>query len=99
MQLLPSKIVHYDKNISENRLMVADQTDKGITFFTSPSLKYKRERTNTDSPGILRLHNSLITDYILYFDPFEIEESQYNQLSDPPSYHCDRKYQRVFYAF
>ena len=99
MQLLPSKIVHYDKNISENRLMADSQTDQGTTSFTSPSLKYKRERTNTDSPGILTLHNSPTIDCILRFDPFEIEGSQYNQLSDPPSYHCDRKYQRGFYGF
>ena len=79
--------------------IAADQTDEGTTSFTSPSLKYKRERTNTDSPGILKLRNSPAIDCILRFDPFEIEESQYNQLSDPPSYHCDRKYQRVFYGF
>ena len=78
--------------------IAADQTDEGTTSFTSSSLKYKRERTNTDSPGILKLRNSLIIDCILRFDPFEIKESQYNQLSDPPSYHCDRKYQRVFYV-
>ena len=77
--------------------IASDQIDKVATFFTSPSLKYKHERTNTDSPGILKLHNSLIIDCILRFDPFEIEGSQYNQLLDPPSYHCDRKYHRVFY--
>lgn len=32
MQLLPSKIVHYDKNISENRLMAANQIEEGTAF-------------------------------------------------------------------
>lgn len=32
MQLLPSKIVHYDKNSSENMLTNANQTDEGATF-------------------------------------------------------------------
>lgn len=32
MQLLPSKIVYYDENISENMLMNTNQTDERATF-------------------------------------------------------------------
>ncbi|VED67985.1 Uncharacterised protein [Streptococcus australis] len=32
MQLLPSKIVYYDENISENMLMNANQTDERTAF-------------------------------------------------------------------